>query len=161
MLRIAIVSVCAISIAAMSQTPAVASPWSGTEYKVTELKRTSNQIDANQVLASCSGAAGMTCSLTSQYTASRTVQVDLGAKVSIVTAQLSLGNATVKAYSSSCSWTLPTSKSQLIGYPLGEQVFYKITKNVYNTGKLTSSTTSGTLSAFKPYKGSLFCARIR
>ena len=160
-IRVALTLACAISVAGAVSSVAVAAPWSGTEYKVTELLRSDNQINANEVLASCSGGKGFECALTSTYSASRTVQVSLGIKASVVVADLSLGSSTVKAHSASCTWTLPTSSSRLIAYPMGQQVFYKVTKKTYSAGNLTSTTTSGTLMAFKPYSGSLFCARIR
>lgn len=147
--------------AGASATTANAAPANGVEYVVKVTHRASNLANFNKLLGSCSGSAGVVCTIKKSVEVSRTVQQSFGLSVSFISAKIDISNVTKVSVSVKCSWELPTSSSRLYAYPLGEEVFYKITKNTYSGGRLVSSTSSGTLMAFVPEQGSAFCARVR
>lgn len=155
-------AIVSLVIAVTGSAPASASPWSGTEYIVTVTGRSYEIANFNQLLAVCSAPAGAKCTISQSVTASRTVQTSLGVDVGVINAKLGWTGSSSVTFTASCSWVMPSSTARLKAYPLGEQVFYKVTKNVYSAGKRVSSDTSGTLVAFRPYgNGSEFCARVR
>lgn len=102
----------------------------------------------NQVLGECSSFPGSTCTIAKTTSATRTVDLALGMTRSWVTGKLSISSASTVSTTVSCSRTMSTKYSRLVGYPMGKQIFYTITAN---------GRTSGTLMAFDPAPNSMDC----
>ena len=137
------------------------------QYRVTSVGAAFDQVDNGQLLASCSGSAGTTCTVGPEGTAERTVQTALGASVEFVAERLRLGGpvqfqAAPRAdLDASCSWTLPTDGSLVKAHPVGRQIFYTITRTTYRGSVQTGAETSETLMAFEPRDGAYTCFRVR
>jgi hypothetical protein len=125
---------------------AVAQPASAATV-VTVLSRNSN-VNFNQTLATCSAPPGFTCTISRSASATREIGLALGVSRSVVSAGLNLSSATTRTVSVSCTATMTATRSRLVAYPAGTQIFYKITSN---------GQTSGTLMAFEPAGVSTAC----
>jgi hypothetical protein len=120
-----------------------AAPASASGPVVTVLSKNSN-VNFNQELGTCSATPGFTCTISRTASATRTVSLALGVSRSIVTAQLNISSATTRTVTVACTATMTATRSRLVAYPTGKQIFYKITSN---------GQTSGTLMAFDPDGG--------
>lgn len=131
-----------------------ASAW--TTYDVKVISRATNIVNMNDMIAQCSGTPGTVCKINRSVSATRTISLSLGASRSVVAGELNISSAESRTVGVSCSATITSNRPVLRAYPLGTQIFYKITKN--QNGK---KTTSGTLMAFVPNSSSTFCTHNR
>ncbi|MFD6179551.1 MULTISPECIES: hypothetical protein [unclassified Isoptericola] len=150
---LAVLTVCAFLLSGVVAAQP-ASAW--TSYSVKVTGRSTGIVNMNNMLAMCSGTPGTRCSIEKSVSATRTIGLSLGASRSFVAGELNVSKASTRTVSVSCSAKLTSTRRTLRAYPIGTQVFYKITKNV--NGK---KTTSGTLAAFVPSGSSTFCTLVR
>jgi hypothetical protein len=128
---------------------AVAQPASAAGPVVRVLSKNYN-VNFNQELATCSATPGFTCTISRSASATRTIDLALGVSRSVVSAGLNISSATTRTVTVTCSATMTETRSRLVAYPAGWQIFYKITSN---------GRTSGTLMAFDPDGISTACYR--
>jgi hypothetical protein len=133
---------------------APAAAW--TTYEVTETHRSHGVVNMNDMLASCSGTPGTTCTIRQSEQAERVISLSLGASRSVVAGELNISRATSRTVAVSCSATITSNRRVLRAYPTGTQIFYKITRNHNGT-----KTTSGTMMAFEPNSSSQYCTHLR
>lgn len=133
---------------------APASAW--TTYKVTEISRSTGRVNMNDMLASCSGTPGTVCRIERSVSAERRIDLALGVSRGFVAGELNISKASTRTVSVSCSATITSNRPVLRAYPLGTQIFYKVTRNQNGT-----KTTSGTKMAFVPNSSSTFCTHLR
>jgi hypothetical protein len=97
-------------------------------------------------------ADGASCSATETVTFTATAQTSLGISTRELAAGLSFSNSWSKAFSRTCTSTMP--KQNVYGYPAGSTWSYKVkktTKITYPNGRSTTSTqTSGVLRGYQP-----------
>lgn len=124
-----------------------AAPASAADSYVTIIS-TRPATNFNQVLGTCSGFPGSTCTIALTTSATRTVDLALGMTRSWVTGKLNISSSSTVLTTVSCSKTMTTRYSRLKGYPMGKQIFYTITAN---------GRTSGTLMAFEPAPNAMDC----
>lgn len=151
------VATMASAVAVVLGGVAVAAPAAAwTTYEVTEISRSSGIVNMNDMIASCSGTPGTVCRIQRSVTAERRIDLTLGVSRGVVAAELNISKASSRTVSVSCSATITSNRPELRAYPLGTQIFYKVTRNQNGT-----RTASGTKMAFVPSSSSTFCTHLR
>jgi len=145
------------AIASVLGTVATAAPASAiTTYKVTEISRSAGMVNMNNMLAQCSGTPGFVCVIERSLSATREISLSLGVSRGTVAGALNISSATTRTVAVSCKATITSSRPVLKAYPMGTQIFYKVTRTQNGAKK-----TSGTLMAFVPSGASTFCTHLR
>jgi hypothetical protein len=148
-----VITLCTAALLAATGGLVAATPASAaTTYTLTETYRATNMTNFNEPLATCSGTPGFTCAISTTTSATRSVDAAFGLSRAWVTAQLKVSNSTTRSVTVSCSATLSTKYGRLVAYPVGTQIFYKITQTT-----ASGTTTSGTLMTFEPAANSQSC----
>lgn len=145
------------AIASVLGTVVTAAPASAiTTYKVTEISRSGGMVNMNNMLAQCSGTPGFVCVIERSISATREISLSLGVSRGTVAGALNISSATTRTVAVSCKATITSNRPVLKAYPMGTQIFYKVTRNQNGDKK-----TSGTLMAFVPDGASTFCTHLR
>ncbi|MEO8095181.1 MAG: hypothetical protein ABI632_09620 [Pseudolysinimonas sp.] len=100
------------------------------------------------------GTSGATCTISSSWSATRTIGLDLGVTRSVVAAGLSISSSGSKSVSVSCTSPVLNAGDRWSAYPKGSRYTYQVRKTTTYTTPPTS--TSGVLNAFDP-DGGVYC----
>lgn len=130
-----------------------AQAWEGPGHEVNVVHVSSRKSGhvGSQILATCSGQAGMGCSITTTKAATRSISLDLGFSRSFVASKIGISSSSTQSIAVTCSATLTKTKKTLTARPSGTLITYKLEKKYYdNRGRYIGSSWSGNLTAFNP-----------
>lgn len=115
------------------------------------VKSTQSGYRSGTLVATCSAGVGGTCTLSRTVSATRTINLSLNVSRAFVAGKLGWSSASSTSVTASCTSPKFTSSRQIYrGYVQGTRKTYTITRKIYIDGKLSSTTTSGTLIGFNP-----------
>lgn len=156
------------SVAASANTPAAVDdllkPMANihTYYTVINKKTiNSSYTNKSQLLGSCQNPGG-TCTINKSVSATRTIQLSLGASRTHVSGGLGISSAGSISYSISCQSRTLKQGETYRAYPLGTRYSYQIRAEQWIVERgvkqqKISTKTSGTLYAFNPHVNSVSC----
>lgn len=122
-------------------------------YQVVNKTSTTGYVNYAQKLTYCqSGTAGVSCTISSTYSATRTIGVSLGWTRAGVAAGLSISSASSVSVSVACTSPPLAAGQKFVAYPIGTRYSYRI----YHYGTYITPTYSGYLTAFNP-NGAIYC----
>ncbi|WP_156761381.1 hypothetical protein [Microbacterium karelineae] len=123
------------------------------------------QVDRSRVIGYCKiGTDGGKCTISKGETATRTINVALGASRGLVSGQLGISSSHSQTVTIGCESDPDGMKAGQVwrAYAVGDKFTYKVKKRetrYSNDGRVLSTNTSysGLLWAFNPYSNGLFC----
>jgi hypothetical protein len=150
----------AVPLALASPAQAVVDPSAPIWYEVDVIgvSSTGGVVRYDQELGRCGGGqTAISCTVSAQRTATRTIGATFGISAAGVAASLGISSATAVTISSTCGGSIaPPTYPWIVGYASGTTYKYTIRKRTYQYGKLTQTATS-TQYAFNPL--GIHCAR--
>lgn len=129
-----------------------------TQRKVVSHSKTTNYVDKSRKIAYCNVATtGLSCSINRTASATRTIQVSLGASKDFIASSLGFSSASSVSVGVTCSSGKLKKGQSLVAYSVGSRHKYKVNKIDARSGIILSNQTSGWLYAFNPYKAGISC----